>query len=89
MTSWLDQSAHKSEWSDIGSASDVLVATLSDLYWEGVVREVCQAILSYKLLESVLPLPEEEDIYQRLPSGVFEFIEAWGEHPITNFREAG
>jgi hypothetical protein len=89
MTSWLDQSAQKSEWSDVGSASDILVTNLSDLYWEGVTREVSDAILSYKLLESVPPLPEEEDIFQRLPSGVFEFIEAWGEHPVTNFRNAG
>lgn len=78
MNQWLDPSAQISQWTELDSASEELLSALSQLYWEGVTREIALVILSYKTWERCDALPEEEDIYQRLPEGVFHFIEAWG-----------
>jgi hypothetical protein len=78
MAQWLNPPAHVLPWAEIGPASEILNQALSELFWEGLTREISHAILSYKILDNSDILPEEKGIFQRLPESVFHFIEPWG-----------
>lgn len=83
MPGWLNPQAGVYSWTDVGPASDELLSALSELYWEGLTREMSPTILAQKLLERHRSLPEENDVMKRLPESAFHFIKAWGKFPLT------
>ena len=81
MTAFLDPSVVACKWSSEGASLDQFGNILTDVYWEGVVRELGTAILSLKHLRNVKSIPDEEDIMKRIPSGAAFFVSPWGKYP--------
>ena len=79
MDDFLLPSASSCDWVEVGSTTQHLVETITKLYWEGVLREVGRAILCMKQWKDVQSLPEEDDIFLRLPAAAADFISLWGE----------
>lgn len=78
MDRFLDRSALAHDWAAEGASSTSLVNALTNMYWEGVVRDISHAIRCMQLWKDTEPLQEEEDIMLRLPGGAASFIEPWG-----------
>ncbi len=81
MAAFLDPGMAACQWSNESVSSDQLGNLLTDLYWEGVIRELGTAILSLKHLRDIKSIPDEEDIMKRIPSGAAFFVSPWGKHP--------
>ena len=78
MASWLEPTTIVSSWTDYGDSVESIIEALTDLYWEGITREIGTVIMCLKHLEGVECLPEEEDIMLRIPTRFEPFITAWG-----------
>ena len=78
MSTWLNPAVRPTPWTSVGPASEKLVSSLTELFWEGVTREVAYTIQAQKLFESQTPIPEEENIKSRVPHNAFGFLSDWG-----------
>jgi hypothetical protein len=80
MATFLDPGVAACKWTSEGASSDQLGNILTDVYWEGVIRELGTTMLSLKHLQDVKSIPDEEDIMKRIPSGAAFFVSPWGKH---------
>jgi hypothetical protein len=77
------------DWTAFGDSQDALVEAIIRLYWEGVTREVGNAILCMKHLAKLPPMPEEEEVMERLPDTAAAFVPTWGELLLLLLLEFG
>lgn len=78
MTTWLNPNSLLSGWTSVPSEN--LQAVLNSLYWESLTRELCSTILSLQRLVDVPPIPEEEDVAQRLAGEAAYFASVWSKY---------
>ncbi|ORY10612.1 hypothetical protein BCR34DRAFT_601904 [Clohesyomyces aquaticus] len=79
-----DHNNSPTPWAPVESSVDGLEGHLDSLYWEGVTREMQNAIISLQRLENVPSIPEEDDITKRIPAESAFFVTPWAAWKLSD-----